>query len=75
MKKRNPAIVKAEKEAYNLGFKVGFEQGSQNAVYILASRFEDLGKVPGIGPKLLEKIVHHFGKEYFQEVPSEYKQT
>lgn len=75
--KKNPVIIKARQEGYNDGFKVGFEQGvvqgRQNATYILASRFSGLSKVPGIGPKLLQKIVNHFGKEYFQEVPDEIK--
>ncbi|MBO1515583.1 hypothetical protein [Metabacillus bambusae] len=77
MGKKNPVIVKARQEGYNDGFKIGFEQGVEtgriNATYILASRFDGLNKVPGIGPKMLQKIVNHFGKEYFQEVPDEFK--
>lgn len=77
--KKNPVIIKARQEGYNDGFKVGFEQGivqgRQNATYILATKFEGLNKVPGIGPKLLDKIVKHFGKEYFQEVPHEYREA
>lgn len=77
-KKKNPVIIKARQEGYNTGFKIGFEQGVEsgrnNATYFLASRFDGLDKVPGIGPKMIEKIVKHFGKEYFEEVPNEYKE-
>ena len=79
MGKKNPVIVKARQEGYNHGFKVGFDQGvisgRNTATYVIASKFDGLNKVPGIGPKMMEKIVQHFGKEYFQEVPDEYKQT
>lgn len=50
------------------GYEEGFEKGQKEAVNILADRFDGLHKVPGIGPKLMEKIVNHFGSEYFKAV-------
>lgn len=77
-KQPNPAIVNARQEGYNNGFNIGFGQGvvtgRNEATYILAAKFDGLNKVPGIGPKMMDKIVSHFGREYFQEVPDEYKE-
>jgi hypothetical protein len=70
-KKPNPVLVKAKEEAYNKGFTKGFDMGQEHATLILASKFDRLDKVPGIGPKLMEKIVNHFGKEYFEVVEIE----
>jgi hypothetical protein len=70
-KKPNPVLVKAKEEAYNEGFKKGFEMAQDNACYVFASKFEGLQDVPGIGPKLMEKIANHFGREYFEVVQSE----
>ncbi|MGQ4668613.1 hypothetical protein ACUIJN_22805 [Metabacillus halosaccharovorans] len=79
MGKKNPVIVKARQEGYTEGFKIGFEQGTTSgrntAAQILAARFSELDKVPGIGPKLHDKIVKHFGQEYFQEVPDELRKV
>lgn len=79
MGKKNPVIVKARQEGYNNGFKIGFQQGTESgrntAVQIFAARFDELGKVPGIGPKILDKVVKHFGQEYFQEVPDELRKV
>jgi hypothetical protein len=65
-KKRNPAIQKAYEEGVRVGFKQGFEQGKYSATCYMASRFDGLGKVKGIGPKTMEIIVNHFGREYFE---------
>jgi flagellar biosynthesis/type III secretory pathway protein FliH len=69
-KKPNPVIERARQEGYNngfeLGFKSGVEIGKEEACNILASKFDNLQKVPGIGPKMLEKVVNHFGREYFK---------
>lgn len=67
MKKRNPVIDKARKEGYELGFKVGSEHAKQYAVEAFAEKFEGLDKVPGIGPKVIEKVINHFGREYFKK--------
>ncbi|WP_191557315.1 FliH/SctL family protein [Metabacillus idriensis] len=70
MKKKNPVIEKARKEGYDSGFTIGFksgvEIGREEACNILAMKFDGLEKVPGIGPKMLQKIVTHFGREYFK---------
>lgn len=65
---KNPVLIKARQEAYNKGFTNGFEQGRDNACLLFATKFDGLDKVPGIGPKLMERIVNHFGREYFEEV-------
>lgn len=67
MAKKNPVLENARKESYNKGFTIGFEQGRDNACLLFASKFDGLEKVPGIGPKMMEKIVNHFGREYFKE--------
>lgn len=67
-KKPNPVLQKAREESYNKGFTKGFEMGQEHATMILADKFDGLEKVPGIGPKLMEKIVNHFGREYFEKV-------
>lgn len=70
-KKVNPVIQKAREEGYNEGYHkgtlFGFDQGKYSACMFFADRFDGLEKVPGIGPKLMEKIVNHFGREYFEE--------
>jgi hypothetical protein len=72
---KNPVIQKAKQDGYSDGFmngsKVGFEQGKYSATMYFASRFDGLDQVPGIGPKIMEKVVNHFGKEYFQIVDDE----
>lgn len=65
---KNPVIEKARKEAYNQGFSKGYEMAQDNAVITFASKFDGLQNVSGIGPKLMEKIVNHFGSEYFEKV-------
>ncbi|MFC3883776.1 hypothetical protein ACFOU2_09790 [Bacillus songklensis] len=65
-KKKNPVIEKARQEGFLAGQKVGFEHGKHTALYTFASKFEGLEKVKGIGPKTMELIVRHFGKEYFE---------
>lgn len=69
---RNPILKQKYDEGYQKGFergsKLGFEQGKYSACMYLADRFDGLNQVPGIGPKIMEKIVNHFGSEYFQKV-------
>jgi hypothetical protein len=67
VKKKNPVIEKARSEGYNEGFKFGFEHGKYSACVVFADKMEGLEHVNGIGPKMMEKIVQHFGKEYFEE--------
>lgn len=78
-KKKNPVIDKARKEGYDSGFTIGFqtgvEIGKEEACNILATKFDGLDKLPGIGPKMMKKIVTHFGKEYFKEVQDGPKKT
>lgn len=68
---KNPVIKKAQAEGYKKGFMVGIDigikQGEMNACKFFASKFDGLDKVQGIGPKTLELVVNHFGKEYFEE--------
>lgn len=75
VKKQNPIIAKAKQEGYKNGFeaglKMGFEQGKYSACMHFADRFEGLEKVPGIGPKSMEKVVKHFGEELFREATKE----
>ncbi len=72
MKKVNPVIQKVREESYQQGFlngqKLGFEHGKNTATMYFASRFDGLDQVPGIGEKTIEKIVRHFGAEYFEKV-------
>ncbi len=76
---KNPVIQKAKQEGYEKGFeagmKMGFKQGQYQACMALADKFEGLDEVSGIGPKILEKIVRHFGSEYFKEVEDSGKQA
>lgn len=65
---KNPVIQKAREEGYKAGFEVGLKHGKESACYFFASKFDELDKVPGIGPKIMEKVVRHFGAEYFKEV-------
>ncbi|PAD69914.1 hypothetical protein CHH83_05770 [Bacillus sp. 7586-K] len=79
MGKKNHHIEKVKKEEYNNGYKQGYEHGKVAGIKMstrtIGAKFNGLDKVPGIGPKLIEKISTHFGKEYFQEVPDEYKEA
>lgn len=72
---KNPVILKAKQEGYEKGFtagmKQGFEHGKYSACMHFADRFDGLEKVPGIGPKIMEKVVNHFGKELFRESATE----
>lgn len=74
-KKRNPAIVNAEKEFYNKGCTFGFEQGvevSRVAAKMLHDKkLEELKNIKGIGPKTYELIEKHF-EDYLEEVPDEF---
>jgi ERCC4-type nuclease len=67
VKKKNPVIEKARGEGYNEGFKNGFEHGKYTACVVFADKMEGLEHVNGIGPKIMDKIVKHFGQEYFEE--------
>lgn len=79
MGKKNHHIEKVRKEEYNNGYTQGYEHGKVAGIKMststIAAKFNGLDKVPGIGPKLFDKISNHFGKEYFQEVPDEYKEA
>lgn len=70
--KKNPVIDRARKEGYDIGFKNGVEigrvLGRDATTAFIEERFNGLHLIPGIGPKLYEKIVHHFGIEYFKKV-------
>lgn len=68
MRKKNPVLEKKRQEGYEAGFKVGIEHGRHAACVFFAEQFEGLEKVKGIGPKTMETIVKHFGREYFQEL-------
>jgi hypothetical protein len=72
LKSKNPVIQKAREEGYNQGYEAGFKLGNENGQYVTANfikqRFDGLDKVPGIGPKIFEKIVKHFGEEYFKKI-------
>jgi ribosomal protein L5 len=69
---KNPIIQKARKEAYELGYKNGMDMGVkvgiQQASDFFADKVNTLDKVPGIGPKMFERFMNHFGPEYFQKV-------
>lgn len=69
-KKVNQVIGKARKEGYNEGFKIGLEHGKYAAAVFIAEKFEGLENMKGIGPKTMELIVNHFGREYFKAVSS-----
>lgn len=72
MKKPNLVIVQAKKEAYEAGLKIGYRNGyaagEMGAIKKLATKFDGLDKVPGIGPKMIEKFKNHFGREFFKKV-------
>lgn len=72
MGKRNPVLDKARKEAYEIGFKngmdIGVKTGIQQTSDFFAQKFDEIGKIPGIGPKTVEKFVNAFGREYFVKV-------
>lgn len=72
MKKPNPVIAQAKKEAYEAGVKAGywngFAAGKLGAAEEITSKFKSLDKVPGIGPKTLIKIGNHFGREFLKKV-------
>ena len=74
MKKRNPAIVEAEKKAYELGFKVGFDNGCESSRMasnmIFSKKINELEQVKGIGPKTFALFAEHF-KEFLVDVPDE----
>ena len=65
---KNPVIKRAHDEGYNLGFINGTEFAKKAACEYFASRFEGLQDVKGIGPKTMDIIVKHFGKEYFKKI-------
>ncbi|MCM3600655.1 hypothetical protein M3175_07925 [Robertmurraya korlensis] len=65
---KNPLLQKKYEEGKKIGIQIGskfgFEQGKYSACMHFADKLEDLGKVPGIGPKTIEKILNHLGAEY-----------
>jgi 5'-3' exonuclease len=46
----------------------GEEIGINKATNFFKKRFDGIYDVPGIGEKTVEKLVKHFGKEYFEKV-------
>ena len=70
MKKKNPIIAQAKKEGYEIGFKLGFEQGievrQQAAEILFAKKINELENVKGIGPKTFGLFSKHF-KDYSKE--------
>lgn len=56
------ALGKAE------GIEIGKVEGRDLTINWFEKRFEGLDKVPGIGPKITEKFVNHFGPEHFKKV-------
>lgn len=67
-KKKNPVIVKAREAGFKDGYTLGTQHGKDSACLFFADKFDGLDQVPGIGPKTLEKVVEHFGREYFVKV-------
>jgi hypothetical protein len=70
MKKSNPVLQKAydqgKSDGYSLGLSHGQAKGVATATDYIAERFANLEEVPGIGPKVIDKIKKHFGEEYFK---------
>jgi hypothetical protein len=66
---KNPALQKAydqgKAEGYELGLSHSEAKGVAKATNYIAGRFKSIDRVPGIGPKMVEKIKKHFGEEYF----------
>jgi hypothetical protein len=66
---KNPTIQKAydqgKEDGYALGLSHSEARGVAKATNYIANRFRSLDQVPGIGPKMIEKIKKHFGEEYF----------
>ncbi|MCU9594620.1 hypothetical protein OEV82_09140 [Caldibacillus thermolactis] len=60
--------VKQLEAAYQLGLAKGEEIGINKATNFFKKRFDGIYDVPGIGEKTVEKLVKHFGKEYFEKV-------
>lgn len=46
----------------------GIELGKESAIYYFASRFDNLDKVKGIGPKTIKLVVEHCGEQYFKTI-------
>lgn len=71
MKKRNPAIVNAEKEFYKKGFTIGFEKGVEvsrvAAEIVFSKKINELKDLKGIGPKTYQIFLDHF-EDYLKEV-------
>ena len=71
-KKFQEGILKGIELGKALGKEEGREEGRQEGREIATNWFigkiEGLVKVPGIGPKIFEKFVNHFGPEFFKKV-------
>lgn len=74
--KKNPVLEKKYQEGLLRGIEIGKalarEEGRLEGRDIttdwIKERFDGLDKVPGIGPKIFEKLVNHFGPQYFKKV-------
>ncbi|NMH68583.1 helix-hairpin-helix domain-containing protein [Bacillus sp. RO3] len=66
---KNPVMQKAYEQGKSDGYELGLSHsealGIAKATNYIAGRFSSLNQVPGIGPKMIEKIKKHFGEEYF----------
>lgn len=48
-------------------YKKGFNDGIEHAIEFFKRKFDGIYEVPGIGEKTVEKIVKHFGEEFFEK--------
>lgn len=77
---KNPLLEKKYQEGILRGIEIGKalgrEEGRQEGIQEgrdittnwFIERIEGLAKVSGIGPKIFEKFVNHFGPEFFKKV-------
>jgi hypothetical protein len=68
LQKKNPVLEQKYREGYERGMENGIELGKESAIYYFASRFDNLDKVKGIGPKTIKLVVEHCGEQYFKTI-------